>query len=36
MVLKGDQEVAFADVQRQIVAVRLGATVPMNSPVGES
>ena len=34
MVLKADQEVAFAE--RQIVAVRLGATVPMNSPVGES
>ena len=27
---------AIADVQRQIVAVRSGETVPMNCPVGES
>ena len=37
MVLKADQEAAIADVQGQVVAVRLGDTVPMNdSPVGES
>ena len=36
MVLKADQEVAIADVQRQVVAVRSGETVPMNSSVGES
>ena len=36
VVLKADQEVAITDVQRQVVAVRSGETVPMNSPVGES
>ena len=36
MVLKADQEAAIADVQRQVVAVRSGETVPMNSPVDES
>ena len=36
VVLKADQEVALADVQRQVVAARLGETVPMNCPVGES
>ena len=37
MVLKADQEAAIADVQRQVVAVRSGETVPMNnSRVGES
>ena len=36
VVLKADQEVATADVQRQVVAASLGETVPMNSPVGES
>ena len=36
VVLKADQEVAIADVQRQVVAARSGETVPMNSPVGES
>ena len=35
-VLKADQEVAIADVQRQVVALRLGETVPVNSLVGES
>ena len=35
VVLKADHE-AIADVQRHVVAVRLGETVPMNSPVGES
>ena len=35
-VLKAYQEVAIADVQRQVVAVRPGETLPMNSPVGES
>ena len=34
--MKADQEVAIADVQRQVVAVRSGETVPMSSPVGES
>ena len=36
LVLKADQEVAIADVQRQKVAARSGETVPINSPVGES
>ena len=36
MVLKADQEVAIADVQRPEVAVRWGETMPMNSPEGES
>ena len=36
MVLKADQETVIADVQRQVVAVRSGETVPMNSRVGES
>ena len=37
MVLKADEEASSADVQRQVVAVRSGETVPMNkSPVGES
>ena len=36
VVLKADQELAIADAQRQVVAVRSGETVPMNSPVGES
>ena len=36
VVLKADQEVAIADVQRQVVAVRTGETMPMNSPMGES
>ena len=36
VVLKADQEVAIADVQRQVVAARSGETVPMNSQVGES
>ena len=35
VVLGADQEVAIADVQRQVVAARSGETVPMNSPVGE-
>ena len=33
VVLKADQEVAVADVHRQVVAARSGETVPMNSPV---
>ena len=33
--LEADQEVAIADVQRQVVAVRLGDTVSMNIPLGE-
>ena len=36
MVLEADQEVSIADVERQVVAVRLGETVSMNSPVGKS
>ena len=36
VVLKADQEVAITDVQRQVVAVRWGETVPMTSRVGES
>ena len=36
VVLKADQEVSIADVQRQVVALRWGETVPVNSPVGES
>ena len=36
MVLKAGQEVAIADAQRQVVAVRSGETGPMNSSVGES
>ena len=31
-----DQEVAIADVQRQVVAMSLGETMPTNSSVGES
>ena len=34
--MNADQEVAFADVQRQVVAARSGDTVPMNSTMGES
>ena len=30
--IQPDRKVAIADVQRQIVAVRSGETVPMNSP----
>ena len=36
MVFKAGQEVAIADVQRQVVAVTSGETVPFNSPVVES
>ena len=36
VVLKADQDVAIADEQRQVVASKKGATVPVNSPVGES
>ena len=36
VVLKADQEAAIANVQRKVVAVRSGETVPMNSPVDES
>ena len=36
MVLKADQEMAIADVRRQVIALRLAETVPVNSPVGES
>ena len=36
VVLNADQEVAIADVQRQVVAVRSCETVPINSIVGES
>ena len=32
----GDQEAAIADVQRHVVTVRSGETVPMNSTLGES
>ena len=34
VVLNEDQEVAIADVQRPVVAVRSGETLPMNSSVG--
>ena len=34
VVLRADQEVTIADVRRQVVAVRSGETVPMNSPGG--
>ena len=36
MILNADQEVAIADVQKQVVALRLCETVPVKSPVGES
>ena len=36
VVSKADQEVAIADVRRQVIALRLGETAPMKSPVGES
>ena len=36
VVLKADQEVTIADVQRQVVAMRSGGTVSMNRPLGET
>ena len=36
VVLKADQEVAIAEVQREVVTARSGETVPTNSHVGES
>ena len=35
VVLKADQEVAIADVHRQVVAARSSETVPMNSARGQ-